>query len=449
MRRRPRTRSKVRRHEDGRGESIWDRFCRDPGQGARRRHRRRSRATSTTAIPRTSRSCASSGLDAFRFSIAWPRIVPDGRGPVNEAGLDFYDRLVDALLEAGIRAVREPLSTGTCRRRSRTPAAGPSARPPRRSPSYADVVGAAARRPREGLDHAQRAVRARRGSATASARTRPGRTSVRDALAAAHHAAARRTAGRSRRSGATSPDAEVGIVVDLVADPSRERRPRRRRRRLRPRTACATAGSSIRSCAARIPRTCSSDSSTTAPPVRDGDLATIAVPLDFLGVNNYSRRIVRAGAERRPRSTCARPPAAADRHGLGGLSRRPLRLARADAPRVRRRSRSTSPRTAPRSPTSAATTAASTTSSGIALPRRLSRRDRASDRADGVPLRGYFVWSLLDNFEWALGLLEAVRPRLRRLPDARAGAEGQLLLVSRPDRLGPCAATVGRRRLSE
>ena len=43
------------------------------------------------------------GLDAFRFSIAWPRILPDGRGRVNAAGLDFYDRLVDALLEAGIR----------------------------------------------------------------------------------------------------------------------------------------------------------------------------------------------------------------------------------------------------------------------------------------------------------------------------------------------------------
>ena len=43
------------------------------------------------------------GLDAFRFSISWPRIVPSGTGPVNEAGLDFYDRLVDKLLEAGIR----------------------------------------------------------------------------------------------------------------------------------------------------------------------------------------------------------------------------------------------------------------------------------------------------------------------------------------------------------
>ncbi len=42
------------------------------------------------------------GLKAYRFSLAWPRIVPAGRGAVNQAGLDFYDRLVDGLLDAGI-----------------------------------------------------------------------------------------------------------------------------------------------------------------------------------------------------------------------------------------------------------------------------------------------------------------------------------------------------------
>ena len=45
------------------------------------------------------------GLEAYRFSIAWPRIQPTGRGPANEAGLAFYDRLVDGLIARGIRPI--------------------------------------------------------------------------------------------------------------------------------------------------------------------------------------------------------------------------------------------------------------------------------------------------------------------------------------------------------
>lgn len=54
------------------------------------------------------------GVEAYRFSIAWPRIVPEGTGPINEKGLDFYDRLVDGLKRAASRPLR-PSITGTCR----------------------------------------------------------------------------------------------------------------------------------------------------------------------------------------------------------------------------------------------------------------------------------------------------------------------------------------------
>jgi beta-glucosidase len=87
--------------EDGRGESVWDTFCRQPGavkdgqtgeQAADHYHR----------WPEDVALMSGLGLDAYRFSLAWPRIQPDGSGGVNRAGLDFYDRLTDSLLAAGI-----------------------------------------------------------------------------------------------------------------------------------------------------------------------------------------------------------------------------------------------------------------------------------------------------------------------------------------------------------
>lgn len=87
--------------EDGRGPSIWDIFCRRPGailqdgSGAiacDHYHHSREDVMLMKEL----------GLQAYRFSISWPRVLPGGTGPVNTAGLDFYDRLVDQLLDAGI-----------------------------------------------------------------------------------------------------------------------------------------------------------------------------------------------------------------------------------------------------------------------------------------------------------------------------------------------------------
>jgi len=87
--------------EDGRSESIWDRFSATPGNVV-------NGDTGTVACDyyhrygEDIRLMRELGLDAFRLSVAWPRIIPDGRGRVNPAGLDFYDRLVDELLANGI-----------------------------------------------------------------------------------------------------------------------------------------------------------------------------------------------------------------------------------------------------------------------------------------------------------------------------------------------------------
>ena len=90
------------RFEGGRGESIWDRFATIPGKIE-------DGSNSDLACdhyhrwPEDIEIMKSLGLGAYRFSIAWPRIFPGGSGKPNEAGLDFYESLVDALLEAGIR----------------------------------------------------------------------------------------------------------------------------------------------------------------------------------------------------------------------------------------------------------------------------------------------------------------------------------------------------------
>src|SRR5262245_31196316 len=87
--------------EDGRGPSIWDRFSHTPGK-TKHGHTGDVACDHYHRMPEDVALLAWMGVDAYRFSIAWPRVIPDGRGAVNTRGLDFYDRLVDALLEKGI-----------------------------------------------------------------------------------------------------------------------------------------------------------------------------------------------------------------------------------------------------------------------------------------------------------------------------------------------------------
>ncbi len=87
--------------EDGKGESIWDRFAHTPGKILHG-------DTGDVACDHYHRWAEdiqlmqSLGMQAYRFSISWPRVLPTGRGRVNQSGLDFYSRLVDGLLQANI-----------------------------------------------------------------------------------------------------------------------------------------------------------------------------------------------------------------------------------------------------------------------------------------------------------------------------------------------------------
>jgi len=199
-------------HADGRGESVWDRFGATPGKV-------RNGDTGEIACdfyhryPEDAALMADLGLDAFRFSIAWPRVLPEGRGRVNQAGLDFYDRLVDELLAHQI----EPFATlfhwdlpqaledeGGMRVRSTAEA----------YVEYTEaVVARLGDRVQHWITHNEPWVYAWVGNAWGW--HAPGRTSEADAVAVAHHLLlSHGWAVQAIRR--LSPEARVGITLNLT-----------------------------------------------------------------------------------------------------------------------------------------------------------------------------------------------------------------------------------------
>jgi beta-glucosidase len=417
-------------HEDGRGESIWDRFCATPGK-VRAGDDGEIACDFYHRYPEDIGLMRELGLDAFRFSIAWPRVVPGATGPVNEVGLDFYDRLVDALLEAGIRPFvnlfhwdlpQELEDAGGWPERATAEA-------------FADYAAIVAQRlgdrVKDWVTHNEPFCTSWLGYGLGA--HAPGKTSVREALAASHHVLlAHGWAVEALRQ--ASPEAEVGIVVDpwpihpASDDPAD--------------VAAAWAEDGVRNrwffdplLRGAYPEDVLERFAGDAPPVRDGDLATIAVPLDFLGVNNYSRRIVRA----RPGRVAVDVPApSAELTDMGwevypgGLYESLVRMHQEYG-----------------------VESLYVTENGAAFAdvrghdgqihdlERIAYLDGYLDAvenaiAEGVPVRGYFVWSLLDNFEWSLGyskrfgLVYVDYPTLERIPKDSFYWYRDLIAAGRP-----------------
>ena len=376
--------------EDGRGESIWDRFSATPGKVV-------NGATGAVACDTYHRYAEdiglmrSLGIGAFRLSVAWPRILPEGRGRVNQAGLDFYDRLVDDSLANGL----DPYVTlyhWDLPQVLEDRGGWPARETVEAFTEYTEVVvSRLGDRVRHWITQNEPWVASWLGYGLGL--HAPGRKSDSDALAAGHHilVAHGRAAEVLRRE---APASEVGIAIDLVpmypfSDNEADVEAAHREDGFRNRWFLEPV------LGRGYPEDMLERYDEILPTIEDGDMDTIAAPLDFLGINYYTRSVVRA-------SVGEVPAEGAEHTEMGwevypdGLYRLLVHLQTVYEPPELYITEN------------GAAFADARENGRVADSRRVSYLEGHLDAvvaaiAEGVPVRGYFLWSLLDNFEWAFG----------------------------------------------
>ena len=382
-------------HADGRSESVWDRFCHTPGKVANGdnadeacRHYEKWREDLQLI--------KDLGVSSYRFSIAWPRVIPGGRGHINEKGLDFYERLVDEMLRLGI----QPNATlyhwdlpqvledknGWLNRDT--------------AYAYADYAQAVLRRLKDKpvfwatFNEPQIFI----GHGYENGEHAPGRReSKKDVTQAIHHVLLAHGLGMQViREHAPKSQAGIAFAPAGVWPASQSKED------LEASLAhweCSNDWWTLPILEGRYPERPMAWLGADAPLVKDGDMKIIGSGVDFLGLNYYLPARTMAdpssprGFKGAPQpDNCPRPDFPGWEIFAPGLENLLVQFSRRYG----------------NIPLYVTENGMSVASEDLADPRRIAFLEGHiaachAAIARGANLKGYYVWSLMDNFEWALG----------------------------------------------
>lgn len=384
-------------NEDGRGESIWDRFSKTPGKVL-------NGETGDVACDHYHlwrddiKLMKSLGLKAYRFSIAWPRVLPTGSGQINEAGIDYYSQLVDGLLEVGIR----PFATlyhWDLPQVLQDKGGWPARAIVDSFLEYTDVITRAlGDRIKDWITFNEPWVSAFVGYK--DGRHAPGHTSLDEAILASHHLLL--------SHGCSVPiirnnvkDANVGITLNLTPQMPASSS-------LADKKAATWEDGYINRwfldplVGRGYPADMVASYNKSMEFVHAGDLDEIQVPTDFLGINYYSRGVIRANVDETQNQPQTEfrgdeitemdwevyPQGLYDMLGRLHFDYRFPSIYITE--------------------NGAAFNDEMNGNGEVHDPSRVSYIQRHLEMVKksieiGVPVHGYFVWSLLDNFEWGFG----------------------------------------------